>query len=64
VGATSFRHSGAAADRAGPPWVGALAGGLVLASSFAGGPVLRAVAGVVHVATELMHLGRLIPPVG
>lgn len=50
--------------RRGPPWVGALAGGLVLASSFAGGPVLRAVAGVVHVATELMHLGRLIPPVG
>ena len=47
----------------GPPWVGALAGGLVLASSFAGGPVLRAIADIVHVAAELVHLGRLTPPV-
>jgi hypothetical protein len=46
--------------RRGPPWVGAVAGGLVLAGSLAGGPVLGAIAGVVHVAAELMPFAGLM----
>ena len=46
--------------RHGPAWVGAVAGGLVLAGSLAGGPVLGAIASVVHVASELMPFAGLM----
>jgi hypothetical protein len=46
--------------RRGPAWVGAMAGGLVLAGSLAGGPVLGAIVNVVHVAAELMPFAGLM----